>query len=509
MRNRTAISLVVAMGLMTGLVQAGWENQGMVTLHEEDSPFVALNIWIKVGSQDDPQGKEGLAAFTATFLADSSTASDSYEQIREKLYPMAAGYDSSVDKEMTVFTGLVHKDNLDAYYGLFKNALLAPAFKDEDFQRIKTRTMNFLRQSRRFSSDEELAKELLFREIYRGTPYEHPEEGYVKSVESITLQDVRDFYGKNYLRENVVLGLAGGYPAGFESKLRRDFDNLPTGQVARVPAPRPAAADGVRVLIVEKQTKATAISIGYPFGLLRSSPDFYAMMLMNSWLGEHRNSSSHLYQVIRDTRGMNYGNYTYIEAYPMGHTRTMPPANVSRRHQIFQIWIRPIAMHQPGDMHDRALFATRAALREHKKLIDNGMTQETFKTTQNFLKNYTVNYGATVGRRLAYRLDDVFYGIDKPGHLDLIRPELDKLTLEAVNHAVRKHLQAENMWIVFITEDAEGLKRRLVSGDPTPIQYPAEKPASVLEEDKLIQSFPIPVKPENVRIIGINEALEE
>jgi len=76
-----------------------------------------------------------------------------------------------------VFTGRVHKDHLEAYYTLFKNAILSPAFKEEDFQRIKTRTMNYLRQARRFSNDEELSKELLFWSVYRGTPYQHPEEG--------------------------------------------------------------------------------------------------------------------------------------------------------------------------------------------------------------------------------------------------------------------------------------------------------------------------------------------
>ena len=79
--------------------------KGTITLHEPDSPFVAFNIWVKAGSQNDPKGKEGLAALTANLLSDSSTRQDSYEQILAKLYPMAAGYESSVDKEMTVFTG--------------------------------------------------------------------------------------------------------------------------------------------------------------------------------------------------------------------------------------------------------------------------------------------------------------------------------------------------------------------------------------------------------------------
>ena len=47
--------------------------------------------------------------------------------------------------------------------------------------------------------------------------------------------------------------------------------------------------------------------------------------IANSWLGEHRNSSSHLYQVIRETRGLNYGDYSYIECFPGG---ALPPASM-------------------------------------------------------------------------------------------------------------------------------------------------------------------------------------
>src|SRR3546814_9933605 len=37
------------------------------------------------------------------------------------------------------------------------------------------------------------------------------------------------------------------------------------------------------------------------------------LWLAKTWLGEHRSSSSHLYQRIREERGMNYGDYAYVE----------------------------------------------------------------------------------------------------------------------------------------------------------------------------------------------------
>jgi zinc protease len=482
--------------------------EGTIALPETESPFIAFNIWVNVGSQNDPAGKEGLAALTANLLSDGGTTQDSYDAILQKLYPMAAGYGYNVDKEMTVFVGRIHEDNLEAYYELFRNHLLAPAFDEADFERVKTQTMNYLERTRRYGRDEELSKELLFSLAYEGTPYEHPEEGYVQSVADLTLDDVKQFYAQYYVSNNIVVGIGGGYPAGFVGSVRADFNALPVGEVAPIAKPEPRMPDGIQVLIVEKPTNATPISIGYPIALLRGDPDFYGMMAMSSWFGEHRTSFSHLYQVIRETRGMNYGDYSYIEAYPRGYTTQVPPVNVPRRSQLFEIWIRPISTTAPGNLHDRTLFATRAALRELKAIVDEGMTEETLAATQQYLRNYTINWASTVSRRLGYAIDDDFYGIGGDGFLGSIRPGLAALSLDEVNQSVESYLQYDNMYIVFITRDAEAMKEKLLSGVATPITYSGEKSAEHMAEDELIASFPIPVLEENIRIIGINEVFE-
>jgi zinc protease len=206
---------------------------------------------------------------------------------------------------------------------------------------------------------------------------------------------------------------------------------------------------------------------------------------------------------------MNYGDYSYIEAYPQGFATQVPPTNVSRRSQIFEVWIRPVAQTSPGTLHDRSLFALRAALREVARLAENGLTAEQFETQRRYLINYHVNFANTVARRLAYKLDDIFYGIGQPGFLAGIEPGLQALTLEKVNAAMKRHLRAGNMWVVLITQDAEGMKKKLLSGEPTPISYAGQQPKEVLEEDKVIASHPIPIEPENVTIVGINEVFEK
>lgn len=508
MRAYTRLAVAsVALVMVVGVLPAA-DTPRTIPLPEPSSPFIAFNIWVKSGAAADPTGKEGLASITAGLISGGSTTDDKLETILEKLYPLAAGYSSSVDKEMTNFTGRVHKDNLEAFYALFRNALLSPAFAEADFNRIKAQRLNFLERGRRYSRDEELSKQLLYWLAYQGTPYRHPEEGYVDTVKAITLDDVRGFYKTHYLRDNVVVGVAGGYPKGFPERVRKDLDALPAGTAGAIPAPTPKPPAGVKVLLVEKETDASAISFGFPIALLRDDPDFVPLLVANSYFGEHRNSVGRLYQAIRETRGMNYGNYSYIEAFPAGYATQQPRVNVARRSHLFEIWIRPISMTAPGNLHDRTLFATRAAWYELQQLVEQGMTPDAVATSKQFLRNYVGTWGTTIGRRLGYAIDDAFYGIGKPGYLQSLKAAVDKVTPEQVNAAIRKHLQAKNMYLVIITEDAAGLKKKLVAGDPSSITYAGERPAALLAEDKAIAAFPIKVTEADISILPIERVFQ-
>jgi zinc protease len=420
---------------------------------------------------------------------------------------MAAAYEFNADKEMTVFTGRIHTDNLEPYYELFKNHLLNPAFKEDDFERVKSQMVNYLERTYRYSRDEELSKDLLMSKVFAVTPYEHLELGSVSSVKALTLDDVKQFYADYYVANNIVVGIGGGYPGGMVQRLRDDFNTLPTKELPEAPIVEPVMPDGIHVLIVKKNAGASPVSIGFPISFIRGDGDYYSMSVMNSWFGEHRNSFSHLYQVIREARGMNYGDYSYIEAFPAGFATQQPRVNCARKHQIFEIWLRPIAQTAPGNLNDRVLFAMKAALRELKDLVDNGMTEEEFQTAKNFYSNYCVKFGSTISRRLGYAIDDEFFGLEE-GYLASMRAGIDAVTLEQVNAAIKEHLQYDNMWIVMITDDPEDMKEKLLTNATTNISYSGEKPQEQLDEDLEIANFPITVKEENIKIIDISEVFE-
>ena len=499
--KRLITAVVLACLLLgSGCGQNG-DNGQMVLVPVADDPTISFRIFFNVGSQNDPPGKEGLAALTASVVTEGSTVKHSYEEILELLYPMAAGIGDQVDKEITVFTGRTHADNLEKYYALFKEVILEPAFKQEDFERVKTDYLNYIKTSLRFSQDEELGKEALYEFVFDGTPYQHNEEGYVQSLESITLDDVKEFYRGNYTMANMVIGLGGGYESGFANRVKADFETaIPAGEKSEPSVPAPGKIDGIHVKIIEKNATATAISFGFPIEVTRGSKDFYALAMATSWLGEHRNSFSHLYEVIREKRGLNYGDYAYIEHFPGGHRRQFPPANVPRHRQIFQVWIRPVP-------NEARVFAFRAALRELQTLIDEGMSQEDFDQTRKFLKGYILHYAPTTTMKLGYALDDKFFGIED--HWGTYASMLGELTRDDVNAALKKHLTYKNLKAVFISPDAKGLKDVLIGNEPSPITYESEKPDEVLEEDKDISTYPLSIKAENVTIVGVEEVFEK
>src|SRR5262249_10209531 len=126
-----------------------------ILLQPNSSPLVTFRILFLTGAADDPPGKEGVASLTAAMLAKRGTCIMAYEGIVEATYPMATSFDWQVDKEMTVFTGTTHKDNLERYYSLISQMLLEPGFREEDFTRLKSEAINFLKVSLREGNDEE------------------------------------------------------------------------------------------------------------------------------------------------------------------------------------------------------------------------------------------------------------------------------------------------------------------------------------------------------------------
>ena len=305
----------------------------------EDSPLINFRILLNIGSANDPAGKEGLCQLTCSMLAGGGTKTLTYKDIQKKFYPMAASVGLRVEKEMSVFSGSIHIDNLDEYYTTFKEMLLDPGFREEDFIRLKSNQLNFLEKTLVSNMDEQFGKEILNLMMYEGHPYGHHDAGTVAGVRSLSLDDVKAFYQEHFKQGNITIGLAGGYPANFPTKVNGDFSALPEGFSPQLELPAQRLPEGLEIVIADKKTPATNISMGFPLTINKSSDDFFALWIATSHFGEHRKSLSLLYQKTREERGQNYGDYAYADHFIQGR-RKLPATNYCRQKQYFSIRIR-------------------------------------------------------------------------------------------------------------------------------------------------------------------------
>jgi zinc protease len=468
-------------------------------LQHGSSPLIVFRILFTTGAAFDPPGKEGLASLTAAMLGQGGTRSMTYQQIVDAMYPMATSVNWQVDKEMTVFTGTTHVENFDRFYGLMKDMLLDPGFRQEDFTRVRDEAVNFLKVSLRESNDEELGKEYLYNLIYAGHPYGHHNRGTVASLQKLTIDDVRGFYRDRYTRANFVLGLAGNYPNGFAEKVEADFAKLPAGSADRKRFEAPALAAGNRIAIITRDTRSTAISLGFPIDVNRASSDWPALEVAVSYIGQHRSSNGYLYGWLREARGLNYGDYAYVEYFPRGMFQFTPDPNLARQQQIFQIWIRPVEV-------NTGVFTLRAALYGYDRFVRDGLSREAFEATRQFLTKYSNILTQTQSARLGYALDSRYYGIGD--YNTYVRDALAKLTVEDVNRAIRQHLTTDRLQIVIVTKDPKPFQDAVAKNTPSPIVYNSPKPKAIMDEDAVMQAYRINVKPQDVAVIPVERVFQ-
>jgi zinc protease len=487
--------------------------QELVELKLEKSNKIVVKLMFRNGSISDPVGKEGLTSTTANLMTGGAAGGRSYSDIQDTLYPWAASYGAAVDKEVSVFTFQVPVDFANPFYPILRDVILNPSFEANDFERIKTNQQNYVDQVIRASSDETYSKMALEDFLFRGSNYQHMKQGKSASVKSITLDDATQHYRRVFTRKNLTIGIAGNYSPEFLRQLKADMAKLPE-TAPSIPSPGIARTPkGIEVEIISKEGAfGSAIFMGAPLKLTRASDEFAALMVANSWMGEHRKSYSRLYQKIRETRAMNYGDYSYIEWYNQGGGNQLPPSGVPRASNYFSIWIRPVQIAtQLKSQYEElanitvghAHFALRMAIREFDLLLKNGMSQEDFEATRVFLRSYTKLYAQSPAAQLGWLLDSRFYG--REDYLKELDALLEKLTIEDVNAALRKHWQTKNMFVTIVTDasEAEPLAKNLRENLPSPMSYSnlmkSGLPKDVLKEDDEVARYKLNIQ--SVKIV--------
>ena len=475
----------------------------VLRLSDKD-PIINVRVVFQSGSADDPAGKEGLTALTARLMREATVDKDA-AALSDALFPMAAELAVHTDKDAVVFSGRCHKDHKDAFLRLFTDVVTRPRLDPRDFARLKDDASAFLTSTLRANSDEALQREALEAVLYDTTavlpgtppasarhPYRHTPRGTVAGLASVTLDDVKAQMARVFTQDRVVTGVGGGGDDAFVDALSTALRSLPATSEARAAVATPELKLGPKLLVVDKPAAGSAISLGFPVSLSRSHPDYPAMKLAETWFGEHRNLIGHLFHSMREVRGLNYGDYAYVEHFVQDGWSTLERTNVPRRSQYFSMWIRPVE-------HKNRLFALRMAAWELGRFVDKGIPDDdSFTAVKSFVRGYWKAKEQDPMRRLGYAIDDVVTGM--PFDRDGLRARVETLTRADVNAAIARHLQKDHVFYVVVTQDAAPLVADLVADKPSPIAYPGVVAPGVLKEDEEIVVFDLGLDKDDITV---------
>ncbi|MGZ6080636.1 MAG: M16 family metallopeptidase [Myxococcaceae bacterium] len=481
---------------------------GPVLLPPSTQPLVSIQLRFRTGSVDDPDGQAGITALAAEVMFEGGTEKLTSQQLREALFPYAADWSVRVDKEQTTFAIRVHRDGLEKVSGLLTDALTHPRWDPAEFARLRDAVINDIEKRLRQGDDENLGKEALSELMFAGHRYGWLTSGHVGDLRNLTLQAVRAHAARVFTLDRLSIGVAGGYPPDLQARLTAALQTLPT-----TGAPAPVLTRAVphrpRFLLVEKQTDSMAISIGSPWALGRGDPDWAAMTVARSAFGEHRQFNGRLMQRLREVRGLNYGDYAYLESFVQeGGQAPTAQTGRARRQQAFSIWIRPV-------QNENALFALRAALYELQRSVgDEPFTDSEVSRTRSFLDGYLLLFAQTDARKLGYALDGQFLEVND--FLSRWRASVPAITTARANEAWRRWVHPEEVQIVIVTPDAAALKKAILANAPSPIHYPKdaegkprEVPKAVSDADAIIAAFPLGAQGDaDVRIVKVNALFE-
>lgn len=470
-----------------------------VLVHEDGSPLLSVRAVFLAGSALDPRGREGAAWLAAQMLARGGTRRRSYKQILDFLFPRGAVVDVSVDKEMTCFRLECHADHASEMTELFAEMLCGPGWREEDFLRLRDDAVHYLEADLRGENDEELARESLYGLLFPGHPYGHPCPGRVSSLRSLDLAAVREFYTAEYGRDNVIVACGGAGAGRAAARLRESLGALParTRSAGFVPAAAPPPS--ARMLFVEKPASSVAISLGFPIEVRRGHPDYPALLVAASALGQHRMSGGRLFQSLRQHRGLNYGDYAYVEYFPAPMFTLEPEPNHARQRQIFELWVRPVA---PEHAH----FAVRLALHELEKLAGEGLAAEEFEAARSFLLRHWVLLEEARSAQLGHEIDGLFYGTGLQS--EYLRDHLAELAPADVRLAAQRHLQPGAPAFAFAGPEMDSLRKAILDNARSPIQYNSAKPDWLLREDETVAARRMDVRACETLVAPVEEMFE-
>ncbi len=400
-------------------------------LENQMSPTVAIRGYLHAGSFLDPAGKPGLASVTAQML-DKGTESQSKLELARKLESTGASLSITVGATDIIIQGYCLSKDAPLILEMLSEMLRTPAFSEEELGKLKVQSKTALLEEQD-STFTQGYSELTRRIFPANHPYYQVETAkQIESLDSITVQDIRQFWKQNYGAAGLVLAVVGDVQTDeIARQIDGSFSAWKGGHSLQDIHAEPASLKAASKKIITMKDKANVdIFAGNASGLSLRNPDYYSALLANSVLGGS-GMASRLSVRLRDTEGLTYG----IVARFWGSPVLDPP------------WAVYVGVAPPNV--EKALGSISDVIRD---LHDRGIQQSELETEKRaFIGRFKVAMSDKSGIADQLALAETRgLGVD---YLDKYPDLIGSVTLESVNQAVRKYIPVQDHMITTVAGD--------------------------------------------------------
>lgn len=388
-------------------------------IEQNELPLVNFSLVIEGGHLlDDLGSKNGVANLLSDIMMEG-TANKTPEELEEEIQLLGASINMYTTNESIVVRGNTLKRNFNKTMDLVQEILLQPRWDEEEFARIKLSTVNQIQRSE--ANPGVIANRVYNKVLYgEGHPLAYPISGTVESVEAITIEDLKQYYEKNFSPSVSRLHVVGAISKDEAVASISDLESQWAAKEVSIPEfPVNNNRDKASLYFVDiPNAKQSVINIGY-IALPRTSEDYFPAEVMNYKLGGSFSGNVNL--ILREEKGYTYGANT-------GFSGTKIPGKFTASSSV--------RTNTTGE--SVAIFKDQIA--KYKE----GISQEDLDFTKNALIKSNARRFETQGSLLGMLQDMSSYGLD-PKYIENEEQIIGGMTLEQHKELANKYLDESKM----------------------------------------------------------------
>lgn len=403
-------------------------DQPVVLVESEHAlPLVHVGVMLRTGSVFDPRGLEGLTRTTARMLR-MGTRTLTPQQVEEKIDALGAQFSVGCAPSYVQFGGVVVAHNLEAFFQLMCELIVSPALRARDLARVQRETVAELVG---VCDDDRALAARHFRGFALGKhPYGRPVVGTTRSVRAIDREAVRAHYERHFVRQNVIVSMAGAVHEAEARALVARYLTLPSGRAPKDETPVTTFEKGRRLLIVDKPQRTQTQIIAGTLGTHSLDPDHTALQVANVVFGGL--FTARLTHEIRSVRGLSYG-----ASSSLGH---------DRQRELWTMWTFPAAKD--------ARTCLELELRLYDDWVRNGIRASELRRAKSFLVKSHAFEIDTAQKRLDQRIEAELFGLPSD-YFDAFVSRVQAVTLAQTNAALARRLSSRDLAVTVVATASE------------------------------------------------------